>query len=97
MSATAIERRNEFGVILRYQIGERPHVEQRLWPSDRLRCAVLRSEKEILYLRIMVGHLEDVLSSVATDRFEFAFRTIEAMLNLARDELDLASHSGCAR
>jgi hypothetical protein len=35
----------------------------------------------------MLECLEGVLSDLALDRFEFALRTLEAFLNLVRDEL----------
>lgn len=92
MSATVLERRNADGVLLRYEVGAREafHDDRRLQPSDRLRMAVLRSEREIRAMRTMIECLEDVLSEAAAEHFEFAFRTIETTLAYARAELGMA-------
>jgi hypothetical protein len=90
MSAAAeIVRRSDDGVLLKYRTDIRgPHHDaQRVWPSDRLRTSILRSEHELRRLRRMAECLAPDLSDIAIDLFEDAFRTIEATLNLARDEI----------
>jgi len=80
--------RDAYGVLLRYEMGANRHPDQsKSQPSDRLRCAVLKSERDIRAMRVMFECLEDVLSGIALDRFEFALCTIESALNLARAEL----------
>ena len=86
-----IEHRNPHGVLLRYTPElRRPHHDQlKFQPSDRLRCGVVKCEREIFYIRVMLERLEDALSATAVDRFELSLKTLEALLNLVRDELDL--------
>jgi len=90
MSAV-IQRRNAHGVLLRYEVGVRCayHDESKVHFTDRLRCGIIKSERELYYMRVMLEVLEDALSTVAIDRFEFALRTIEATLGMARAELGL--------
>jgi hypothetical protein len=90
MSAV-IQRRNEHGVLLRYEVDVRRahHDESKVHYTDRLRCGVIKSEREIFYMRVMLEALEEALSTVALDRFDFALRTIEATLGMARAELGL--------
>jgi hypothetical protein len=91
MSTTpdVIIRRDAHGVILRYVSVMPRHVEQKNQPSDRLRCAVLRAGPQVKHLRTMIECLEDELSSVALQHFEFAFRAIETAFDLTRAELGL--------
>jgi hypothetical protein len=86
-AAVEIVRRNDDGVLLRYRTDVRgPHHDaQRHWPSDRLRMAILRAERQVRMLEIIAEHLE--LSAVGADRIAFALRTIEAALTMARDEI----------
>jgi hypothetical protein len=88
-----LQRRNREGVLLRYETDghqSRKSNAPPALPSDRLRCALLRSEREIRALRIMLNCLGDVLSELALDRFERALATLEKLLGLVRDELDAA-------
>lgn len=95
MSATVLERRNADGVLLRYEVGAREafHDDRRLQPSDRLRMAVLRSERELGDLRTMVDCLSDDLSLEALEHFEWALHTIEATLVMARAELGIEEYA----
>jgi hypothetical protein len=89
MSAAMIERRDEHGVLLRYATDIRGpvHDVQRVYPSDRLRMAILRAERQVRAVETMLECLETDLSDVAIDRFAFALRTINAALTMARDEI----------
>lgn len=86
---SAIVIRNAESVLLRYEVDVRgpQHDQSKGRSSDRLGCALLRSERQISYMRIMLEALEDALSAAALDRFEQALRTIEATLNLVREDL----------
>jgi hypothetical protein len=89
MSAALREIVNDDGVILRYSLDVRgPHHDaRRVWPSDRLRCSILKAERQVRAIETMIECLEPDLSDVAIDRFSFAIRTIEAALTMARDEI----------
>jgi hypothetical protein len=89
---TVIRRFDHRGVLLCYfpdRLG-RHHLEQRHQPGDRLRCSILRAEREIRCMRIMIECIEEALSEVAVDRFAFGLHTVEVTLSLARDELGLS-------
>jgi hypothetical protein len=89
VSAALREIVNEHGVLLRYRTDLRgPHHDaQRAYPSDRLRMAILRSERELRAIETMLECLELGLSDVAVDRFAFALRTFSATFNMTRAEL----------
>jgi hypothetical protein len=84
-----IERRDEHGVLLRYATDIRgPHHDaRRVWPSDRLRGSILRSERELRDMHVILEALEATLSDVCIDRLLFSLRTFEGTLNLAREEI----------
>ena len=89
MSAVLRQTVDAHGVILTYapEVRGRHHVEQRRQPSDRLRCSILRAQRELGDMRLMLECISDVLSDVAIDRFWFALRTVEGTLSLAREEI----------
>jgi len=81
-----IEVRNASGVLLRYDCDAIPATAAR-GPSDRLRCLLRRASRQARTLRILIEHLEEGFSEVAIDRVSFALHTIEAALELAREEM----------
>jgi hypothetical protein len=87
MSAVVIERRNDAGVLLRYEVGGRHAFQDQLkfQPSDRLRMALMRAEREVQMLETIAEHLE--LSVAGVDRIAFALRSINAALTMAREEI----------
>jgi hypothetical protein len=88
--SAVLERRVD-GVILRYAdptSRHRYHDEQKPQRSDRLRNAVLVAEREVRIMWIIAQHIE--ISDVGLERLGFALKSINAALNLARDELGLA-------
>jgi hypothetical protein len=89
MSGALREITNSDGVILRYApaVRARHHDEQRRWPSDRLRMALMRAERELTNIETMRECREDEMSDVAIDLHAFAIRTISAALSMAREEL----------
>jgi hypothetical protein len=89
MSAALREITNADGVLLRYETALRgPHHEaQRIWPSDRLRMALLRADRQVRTLEIIAEHMDP--SPVGIDRVTFALRTIQAALSMAREEIGM--------
>ena len=89
MSATLREILNEDGVLLRYATDVRgPHHDaKRIWPSDRLRMVLLRAERQLPILELIVEHMDP--SPVGIDRVTFALRTIQAALSMAREEIGM--------
>jgi hypothetical protein len=87
MSATV--QRNHEGVILRYHpdaIG-RHHVEQRAQPTDAERIALIKAEKGLADLVIILDHLS--LSDTAINRLDDALHAIYEALQLKRPRLGL--------
>jgi hypothetical protein len=86
-AAAGIVRTNDHGVLLRYATDVRgPHRNGlRRYPSDRLRGLVLRAERELGAMLVMVECVD--ISDVARDRFAWGFRSIQAALDLARAEM----------
>jgi hypothetical protein len=81
-------RKNAHGVILDYG-DPGAHLELKIYPSDRLRCSVLKAAKELATLCIIVEHLD--LSDIGYDRIAFALHALESALNLVRDELGMGT------
>jgi hypothetical protein len=79
------------GVLLNYgdpAALQRHHTELKFQPSDRLRGSVIKAERALRILWIIVPHLE--ISDIGADRVEFALKSIEHALNVARDELGMS-------
>jgi hypothetical protein len=94
MSGGVIEHRDEHGVILRFRTDVRgpQHDSSKIHYTDRLRCAVLKGERQLFFMATMLDALEDTLSVTAVDKFTFALRTLENLITLARAELVLEVH-----
>lgn len=79
------------GVLLRYPDPSvlRPHhAALKFQPSDRLRCSVVKAQREVSRLWILVEHLD--VSDIGLERMANALKAIDTALNQARDELGLA-------
>ena len=86
MSAAAeIVRRSDDGLLLRYRTDLRGphHGAQRVHRSDRLKYSILRATRDLGDVRTILECTEDLFSDVARERFWYAFRSIEAALELA--------------
>jgi hypothetical protein len=91
MSDSAIYRRDQNGVQLRYAIDRRLATRAKNQPSDRERMALLRAERELVILEIIFDHLE--LSGIAQTRLADALNAIYEALELKRPALGLSPWS----
>ena len=84
-----IVRHDDNGVLLRYhpdRLG-RHHVEQRAQPTDAERIALIKAEKGLADLVIILDHLS--LSDTAINRLDDALHAIYKALQLKRPRLGL--------
>ena len=91
MSDTAIYRRDQYGVQLRYMIDAPLRVTRTIQPADRQRIALIKAERELAILEIILDHLE--LSGIAQTRLADALNSIYLALELKRPALGLSD--GC--
>lgn len=87
-----IIRRDHNGVVLRYvdpSVRRPHHTSRQPQPSDRLRMAILKAERQLHILEIIVEHLG--VSEIGLERIFYALRTIECALSQARAELGLSA------
>jgi hypothetical protein len=64
------------------------HTERRPQPSDRLRTALIRAERELCKLEIICEHIE--ISEIGADRIAWALNTLRGYLEMERPSLHLA-------
>jgi hypothetical protein len=68
------------------------HAARRTQASDRLRLALLRAERELNRLEILIEHLE--VSDIGIERIYWSLRTIRGYLELERPNLGLQAAGG---
>jgi hypothetical protein len=88
--SAVIIRRNDEGVILRYDIEPRRafHDERKPQVSDSRRNALVTAERELLTMAVIFDHLD--LSGIARTRLDDGLRRIRRALNARRVECDMA-------
>jgi hypothetical protein len=89
---SAILKRDHHGVLLRYSDpGEirQHHVERKIQPTDRQRCALIEAEREWFKLKVIFECL-DGAPQYALDRIAYALETIRVALDFKRKDLGMA-------
>lgn len=87
---SAVIQRNHEGVVLRYAdptVLRAHHVEQRAQPTDLERMAVLKAEKGLTTIEIILDHLD--VPDIARNRLDDALHAIYEALQLKRPRLGL--------
>ncbi len=84
---SAIERFDKHGVLLRYATDAPIRAGGKRQPSDRQRVALLKAERELAALEIILDALD--LSDIGQDRVNWALHTLAGALQLQRTELGL--------
>jgi hypothetical protein len=91
VSDSAIYRRDQHGVLLRYPIDVRPPAQPRNSSTDRERMTLIKAERELAALEIILEHLD--VSDIAMVRIADALNTIGKALDVERTRLGLAPRS----